>query len=128
MNQQNPASDETVIRPFADFLREQSHGTTHDELSVALHDLVARVQDTGKKGSLTLTIGVERLKGGRSDNAVIVSDSISLKLPEHDRDTSLFFTTADGNLSRDDPRQLSFESLRDVSATPTVHVDEETGS
>jgi hypothetical protein len=122
--------NEPVIRPFADFLREQSHGTTHDELSQALHDLVARVQDTGKKGSLTLTIGVERLKGGRSDNAVIVSDSIKLNLPEHDRDTSLFFTTADGNLSRDDPRQLSFESLRDVSAPPVRGLDEgeETGS
>lgn len=125
MNQNEP-----VIRPFADFLREQSHGTTHDELSEALHTLVARVQDTGKKGSLTLTIGVERLKGGRSDNALIVSDSIKLNLPEHDRDTSLFFATADGNLSRDDPRQLSFESLRDVSATPArvVDDDEETGS
>jgi hypothetical protein len=123
--------NEPVIRPFADFLREQSHGTTHDELSEALHTLVARVQDTGKKGSLTLTIGVERLKGGRSDNALIVSDSIKLNLPEHDRDTSLFFATADGNLSRDDPRQLTFESLRDVSAPVTVVVadeGEETGS
>ena len=126
MNQNDP-----VIRPFADFLREQSGGSTHDELSEALHTLVARVQDTGKKGSLTYTISVERLKGGRSDNAVIVSDEIRLKLPEHDRDTSLFFVSADGNLSRDDPRQLSFESLRDVSSpAPRVAVDdsEETGS
>lgn len=126
----NQNEDAPAVRPFADFLREQSRGTTHEELSQALHDLVARVQDTGKKGSLTLTIGVERLKGGRSDNALIVSDSISLKLPEHDRDTSLFFVSADGNLSRDDPRQLAFESLRDVSAPAEVRTlrDEETGS
>jgi hypothetical protein len=126
VNQNDPGP---VIRPFADFLREQSKGSTHDELSQALHDLVARVRDTGKKGSLTLTIGVELLKGGRSDNAVIVSDSIKLNLPEHDRDTSLFFTDSNGNLNRNDPNQLAFESLRDVSK-PREQRDDgaETGS
>jgi hypothetical protein len=43
-------TDDPVIRPFADWLREQSKGKTHDEMSVALHDLIGRVIDTGKKG------------------------------------------------------------------------------
>lgn len=108
-----PAHDhdtgEIVIRPFADFLREQSKGHTHEELGEALHDLVARVKDTGKKGSLTLVITVEPTKG---TDALTVADEIKLKLPEHDRDASLFFTDKLGNLTRRDPNQLEFEGLR----------------
>lgn len=107
------------VRPFADFLREQSRGTTHEELSDGLHDLVQRVRDTGKKGTITLAITVELMKG--SDKAVIVSDEIKLKLPEHDRDTSLFFADSDGNLVRNDPDQLAFESLREVPPPPGVN-------
>ncbi|HET7397656.1 MAG TPA: hypothetical protein VFJ94_03950 [Intrasporangium sp.] len=118
-----PHRADVPIRPFADFLREQSRGTTHDELSEGLHDLVQRVRDTGKKGAITLVISVELMKG--SDKAVIVSDEIKLKLPEHDRDTSLFFADRNGNLVRNDPDQLAFESLRE--APPPPGVDLKTG-
>lgn len=113
-----------VVRPFADWLREQSNGKTHDELSEALHQLIGRVLDTGKKGEVALTVKVAPLK---DDIAVlIVSDEIKLKLPEHDRKASMFYPDDDGNLSRTDPNQLSFESLREVPTTPT-NVDPDTG-
>lgn len=44
-------TDDPVIRPFADFLREQSRGTTHDEMSETLHRLIARVRDTVFRGA-----------------------------------------------------------------------------
>lgn len=112
-----------TIRPFADFLREQAKGHTHDELSEGLRDLVARVRDTGKKGSITLVVSVELQKG--SDNALVVSDEIKLRLPEHERQASWFFADADNNLLRNDPNQLAFESLKEVPA-PTG-VDPTTG-
>lgn len=115
-------TDQPPVRPFADWLREQAKGHTHDELSEALHDLVARVRDTGKKGTLQLSISVELMKG--SDNALMLKDEIKLKLPEHDRDTSLFFADRHGNLVRNDPNQLSFDSLREV---PPFEVDRTTG-
>lgn len=108
-------------RPFADFLREQAKGHSHDELSEGLRDLVNRVTDTGKKGSITYTVTVEPTKG---TDALTVSDEIKLKLPEHDRDASLFFRDKDGNLTRSDPNQLIFESLREV---PPAGVDPITG-
>lgn len=111
-----------VVRPFADWLREQSGGTTHDELGEGLHDLVARVRDTGKKGSVSLTITVEPLKG--ESDVLIVSDEIKLRLPEHDRKASLFYPDEFGNLSRTDPNQLTFESLREV---PGAVVNTKTG-
>lgn len=105
-------ADVAPVRPFADFLREQAKGHTHEELSEGLRDLVQRVQDTGKKGSVTLVVTVEPMKGGGA--ALVVSDEIKLKLPEHDRDSSLFWADADNNLIRNDPNQLSFDSLREV--------------
>lgn len=110
-------------RPFSDFIREQNRGRTHDELSDGLRDLVARVEDTGKKGTITLTITVEPLKGNEA--CLTVSDEIKLKLPEHDRGSSIFFRGTDGNLQRDDPNQVTFDFLREVPGV--VGVNPETG-
>jgi hypothetical protein len=95
--------DDQHARPFAAFLREQAGGKTHDELSDALRDLVGRVQDTGKKGSLTLVVNVEPLKG--DTDTLVIKDEIKLRLPEHDRKASLFFVASDGNLTRENPNQ-----------------------
>lgn len=116
-------TDTPRTRPFADFIREQNRGRTHDELGEGLRDLVARVEDTGKKGSLTLTITVEPLKG--NEEALTVSDEIKLKLPEHDRGASIFFRGRDGNLQREDPNQPTFDFLREVDPPPGV--DPKTG-
>ena len=80
---------------------------------------LAKVKDTGKKGTITLTVTVEPMP--KSDgSALIVTDEIKLKLPEFAREASLFFADDDNNLRRDDPRQLTFESLREVPAPPGV--------
>lgn len=103
---------EVQIRPFADWLREQARGATHDELSIAMNDLIQRVQDTRKKGSIVFTVEVGPMKGNA--DAVIVSDGIKLKLPEHDRPAAVYFVDKHGNAIREDPNQPSFESLREV--------------
>lgn len=106
------ADDETVVRPFADWLREQAGGKSHDELSEALYDLVQRVRDTCKKGSIVYTISIGPMKGDK--DVLVIDDQIKLKLPEHDRKASLFYTDKTGNLTRNDPNQLQFESLREI--------------
>ena len=115
--------DLAVSRPFADWLREQAKGKSHDELSDGLRDLVQRVRDTGKKGSIGYRVTVEPTKG--VSGALTVSDEIKLSMPEHDRAASLFFVDGDGNLVRDDPNQLQFDSLREVPAPamPTATTD-----
>ena len=106
--------DDGFVRPFADWLREQNKGRSHDELSEALHELVARVRDTGKKGTLTFTVSVAPLKD--DVDVLVVTDDISLKTPRHDRKASMFYPDENGNLSRTDPNQLAFESLSEVHA------------
>lgn len=110
------------IRPFADWLREQSGGETHEELGEGLSDLIAKVRDTGKAGKLTFTVQIKPLKDDL--NVLIVTDEITLKLPEHDRKGSMFYADDENNLVRNDPRQMSFDSLREV-APPRF--DEQTG-
>lgn len=115
------ATDDAVVRPFSDWFREQSSGKTHDEMGEALYDLVQRVRDTGKKGSLQLTITVAPMD--KDISVLVISDEIKLRLPEHDRKSSLFYPDKHGNLTRRDPGQLEFESLREVPAG----VDPKTG-
>lgn len=126
MTHSDPPED-APVRPFADWLREQSRGASHDELSIALCDLTNRVRETGKKGSLQFTVSVAPLKG--EVDALVVTDEIKLRLPEHDRKASLFYPDEFGNLQRTDPNQLPFESLREVGETSTGRevVDTKTG-
>lgn len=113
------ADDDQVVRPFADWLREQAGGKSHDELSDALFDLVQRVRDTGKKGSVQYTISIGPMKGDK--DVLVIADEIKLRLPEHDRKASLFYTDKTGNLTRSDPNQLAFESLREVEGGQVVN-------
>lgn len=99
-------------RPFSTWLLEQSSGRTHDELSEALRDLVASVRDTGKKGSISLTVEVGLLD--KDPNVLVVTDKVKRNFPEHDRKASIFYPDSDGNLTRSDPNQLSFDDLREV--------------
>ena len=107
--------DDPAIRPFADWLREQSAGTTHEELSGALYDLAERVRETGKKGTLTLTVEVEPMKG--DTQVLVVYDQIKLRLPEFARPASVFYADDQGNLSRSNPDQPELAGLREVPTT-----------
>lgn len=106
--------EEQVPRLFADWLTEQRKGLTHDELTDALHDLIAAVNATGKAGTLTFQVKIAPLK--KTGNVLEVTDVVKLVLPKPERDASIYFTDDEGNLSRQDPNQPSFESLREVPA------------
>lgn len=100
-------NDNIDPRPFNEFIKELSEGATNSELSDALWDLIDRVQDTGKAGSLTLTLNVAFDGQGR----VQVKDNVGLKLPEFGRQTTAFFVDKAGNPSRRDPNQPELPSL-----------------
>ncbi|MCM6777737.1 hypothetical protein NDR87_30060 [Nocardia sp. CDC159] len=97
------SSDEVYIRPFADFLAELRKGVVHSEVSQALHDLIAAVRDTGKSGSVSLTIHVSRHP---KTDMLLIDDRVAVKLPAVERDSSLWFVDSHGNPSRRDPTQL----------------------
>lgn len=94
------------IRPFIDFLRDQRGGATEEELAEALNKLVGDVERAGKKGTLTFKIEVSPV-AKETSGQVIVHDEITLKLPKPKRSSTLYFSTPENNLSRNDPRQQS---------------------
>ena len=104
--------DDPQIRPFRDVVQDLGEGTTHNELSEGLWDLIQRVQDTGKAGSLTLKINV----GFDGHGRVQMKDEVSLKLPEHGRPTTSFFVDKQGNASRRDPNQPELPNIADRRA------------
>lgn len=117
MNQDEAA---LKIRPAFDTLRELRGGAVLDELAVELNKVTKAVQDTGKKGTVTLTIEVQRMKS--ETIAVIVNDKIVAKIPERDRSGSIMFVTEDNNLQAEHPKQRKLE-LREARA-PTREVRE----
>lgn len=103
---------ERHARPFAEFLREQRSGTTHDELSQGLNDLLEAVSETGKAGQITLTVKVKPAAKG-NHSMVSVADTVAVKLPQGERGEAIFFIDDDFNLTRDNPNQPSLP-LREV--------------
>ena len=97
-------------RPFADLLREHRNGMTHDELSDALRDLVAKVSDENKGGKLTIVISVKPI--GKGDGLEVGFEH-KLALPKETPGTAVFFATPDNALVRQDPRQTAME-LREI--------------
>lgn len=108
------------IRPIVDTLREIRHGAMLDEASEELAEVVKRVSETGKSGSLTLRLTVKPAGRG-SVRTVVIEDEVNSKLPAPDKEVTVFFPTADGNLSRQDPAQMNL-TLRAVES-----VDPDTG-
>lgn len=116
-------TDDLPVRPFAELLTILDHGVAHAEASRVLHDLVAAVRDSGKKGSMSIVLTVSSLKG--SDAQVVVAAQVTAKPPKSEPAAAMFYLDEAGNLTRNDPRQLEMDGLRIVEPKPTktVHVN-----
>lgn len=92
---------------FSNVLACQRKGALLHELSAKLAEVVQSVRDTGKKGSLTLVLSVERVS--ESEGTVLLVDDVKAKIPQAPRPTSMFFVADDGTLTRTNPRQYEME-------------------
>lgn len=101
------------VRPFTDTIRDARMGELHEELSEKLNELVKAVGDTQKQGTLTLTI---KLKPIGSNGAIELHDEVKLKKPELPRGSSIFFSTVENNLVRNNQTQPELTGLREVAA------------
>ncbi|SRR5260221_77414 len=109
-----------MARPIMETLREIRHGAMLDEAAVQLADAVRSVFESGKAAQFKLTLTIKPASRG-SVRTVILEDSISVKLPEPDKEVTIFFPTGDGTLSRSDPAQLP------LGLRPVESVDTQTG-
>lgn len=105
------------IAEFAAFLIGHLGGRSHEQISDELHDLLAAVAEHGKKGALTITVTVEPPKGHVDGGPLAIGIDSSIKAPKASAPPAIYFVDADGNATRNDPRQMALD-LR-TAPTPT---------
>ena len=103
-----------MTRSVTDVLGDLAGGTTVVELNEALSAVVQAVRETGKVGSLSLSLKVK--PNGAA--GVIVEDEIKVRVPQVPRGETVFFATGDGSLVRSDPRQAELALRRVEGSVP----------
>lgn len=114
MNDDTPDQEDTgqQVRPFSAVLQDLNGGQLADKLALDVQELVAAVRDRSRKGTLTLKLEVAPRKG--NIDALNVTARVDLKLPEGEPMEAVFFADENGNLLREDPRQMTIP-LRTVA-------------
>ena len=95
-------------------LQRLGRGTVIPELVEALTRTAQEVVDTGKAGTVTLTLKVSTKSIG--DPFVIIEETIARSAPKKDPRAAFFFAV-DGAFYADDPRQASLD-FREVDRQP----------
>jgi hypothetical protein len=86
---------------FADIVREFAHGSTNQVATQRLREVVKACRETGAKGSITLKLAIDSKQG-----IAEIKASLSVKKPEPALPGQCFYTTDDGALVDEDPRQM----------------------
>jgi len=94
--------------PFSQQLAYLSRGLFDSEATEKLAEVVQSVRETGKTGEFALIIKVTKLNA-RDENALKLAPTIKVKIPKQAPYETIMFSTADGDLLRDDPHQSSLE-------------------
>ena len=110
---------------FQETIVQINNGAAVAELSDALAKVVASVRETGKSGSITLTLKVAPASKGNAD-VLLVESQVRTKLPEPDRGMTIFYATDTNLLVRNDPKQqmlplrvVEFDQPRDLREVKT---------
>lgn len=93
---------------FCALIEELDHGQVDQHLSEMLTELATAVQATGDSGTLTVKVTV-----AAEGNKAVVTVAASHKVPRDPMHSTLFFFGRDGELVRDDPKQLAL-NLKDA--------------
>jgi hypothetical protein len=101
-------------RTFTDTVDSLRGGALTEEATKELQALNLLCQDTGRAGSITLTITFKPGKGGHFE----ILDEVKVKKPKAEKGTSLMFPTPEGFLSRNHLKQDELPGLRSVESTP----------
>jgi ribosomal protein S28E/S33 len=99
---------EIKCTPFSQQLAYINKGTLDKELTEALAEVIKMVRETGKKGAVTLTLNCQMLNT-RDENTMKITPNVKKSIPELDRADTIMFSTADGDLMRDDPSQVQMD-------------------
>lgn len=100
---------------FVSTFMEMRNGGAAADCNRKFSELLAAIMETRKKGKITLTIEVSpaRMDVMGDVKEVDLRHTCAIAKPELDQGRSVFFTTQDGRLSRQDPNQMEFEEMNE---------------
>lgn len=110
---ENAQPKDQDLRHFNTFLLRLEGGALEEELSQKLKAAVREISDAcadrGGKHTASITLKLS-LMMDQKDKVIEVSAEINEKMPKAPRGRAgLFFCDADGNMTRENPRQMSFD-------------------
>lgn len=91
------------MRLITDVLRDIRKGRPVEEATMVLADVVRAVDETGKEGSVTITLKVKPAKHGGPEKTLVCE--VKAKKPIAEIAPAVFFSNDEGDLHRYDPRQ-----------------------
>jgi hypothetical protein len=100
------------MRSFVEVVQDLDDGKVAEQLDREIARLVKSVRETNKSGAITLTVKIKPESG-----MAIASAEVKTKTPQPATASTLFYTTDEGELRKDDPRQ---QPLRGLDARPPV--------
>lgn len=101
-------------RDFQDVLTDLDDGRVHEQLTKIWPEVVRAVRETNKPGSLTLTLHAKVERG----TMVVVVPKVTTKLPAPGVSPTLFYTDEEGNVHRNDPKQLPLKNVTALKPHP----------
>lgn len=110
------------MNTFANTVAQIRGGDFQEEASKKLQELVGAVRETGRPGTITLTMKIKPATARGSMSTLIIDDKVVCKMPEVEKAQSLFFATDENTLQRNDPNQKEL-ALKTVSM-PAVEKEE----
>jgi hypothetical protein len=108
------------MRLITDILRDIRKGRPVEEATMALADVVRAVDETGKEGSVTITLKIKPSKHGGPEKTLIAE--VKAKKPIAEIAPAVFFSDGVGDLHRVDPSQEEMP-LGEVSRTDKPVMD-----
>jgi hypothetical protein len=106
---------------FAHTITGLNNGQTETELSLRLKELVSAVSDTGKKGSLTLKLTVERNK--KNAKLIEVTAEVAAKIPMPPPPSAAFLLHAGELIALEDTQmRLPLVDTRQIEAGPAIEI------
>jgi hypothetical protein len=112
-------------RDFAELVTDLRNGNTHQELSLAYQQATEAAKRTGKTATITFTVKIKP----NGDKQCEVIDSITKKIPEPSRGSTIMFVDENDNLTRT-LRQMNLSDIittNDDAKGDLVEIDRKTG-
>ena len=95
-----------MSKPITDTMHHIGNGFFISTASDKFKELIKKVDETNKPGKIDLTISVKKLL---KTGAMHVTGKVKATMPADEPMETVLFTTDDGSLSADNPRQQKLE-------------------